>query len=113
MTTTIQPIRDHVLIKRSEAAKKTAGGIYLPDSGKEKPAEGVVKAVGKGRIMKDGTLRALSVKVGDKVAFSTYAGTDVKVNGEDYTILKEDDILGVIVASEGATKSAGKSAKAS
>lgn len=113
MTTTIQPIRDHVLIKRSDPAKKTAGGIYLPETSKEKPAEGVVKAVGSGRVMKDGTRRALSVKVGDKVAFSTYAGTDVKVEGEDYTILKEEDILGVITASEASAKSAGKSSKAS
>lgn len=112
MTTTIQPLHDRVLIKRADPARKTAGGIYLPETSKEKPAEGVVKAVGKGRTLKDGSVRALSVRVGDKVAFSTYAGTDVKVEGEDYTILKEEDILGIIAAGEGtATKAAGKSAR--
>ena len=92
----IRPLQDRVIVKRVEEEEKTKGGIIIPDSAKEKPAEGKVIAVGKGKVGEDGKLQPLDVKVGDRVLFSKYAGTEVKVDGEDRLILREDDILGVI-----------------
>jgi chaperonin GroES len=92
----IRPLGDRVLVKRVEAEEKTAGGILLPDSAQEKPKEGKVIAVGDGKLMEDGTRSKLSVKKGDRVLFTSYAGTDVKLDGEEYMIMREDDILGVI-----------------
>jgi len=92
----IRPLNDRVLVKRLEEEEKTAGGIIIPDSAKEKPAEGKVIAVGPGKIKKSGERAAMDVKPGDKVLFSKYGGTDVKVDGEDYLIMREDDILGVV-----------------
>ena len=83
-------------MKRVEEEEKTKGGIIIPDSAKEKPAEGKVIAVGKGKIGEDGKLQPLDVKVGDRILFSKYAGTEVKVDGEENLIMREDDILGVI-----------------
>ncbi len=92
----VRPLHDRVLIKRLEEETKTAGGIIIPDNNKEKPSQGEVVNVGTGYRLNDGTLRGLDVKAGDKVLFSKYAGTDVKVAGNDYLIMKEDEILGII-----------------
>jgi len=92
----IRPLQDRVIVKRVEEEEKTKGGIIIPDSAKEKPAEGKVIAVGKGKIGEDGKLQPLDVKPGDRILFSKYAGTEVKVDGQETLIMREDDILGVI-----------------
>ena len=92
----IRPLNDRLLVKRLAEEEKTAGGIIIPDSAKEKPAEGEVAAVGLGKLGDSGERIALQVAVGDKVLFSKYGGTDVKLDGEDYLIMREDDILGII-----------------
>ena len=92
----IRPLQDRILVKRLEETNQTKGGIIIPDTAKEKPQEGKVVSVGKGRVMEDGTQRKLDVKAGDKILFGKYAGTDVKIDDEDYLIMREDDILGVI-----------------
>lgn len=94
----IRPLQDRVLVKRLEEETKTAGGIIIPDNHKEKPAEGEVISVGAGYRLKDGSVRPLDVRRGDRVLFSKYAGTEVKVDGKDYLVMKEDDILGVVEA---------------
>lgn len=93
----IKPLHDRILVKRLEEDEKTKGGIIIPDSAKEKPIEGAVVAVGPGKVSDDGKRIALDVKVGDRVLYSKYGGTEVKVEGEDHLILREDDILGIIV----------------
>jgi chaperonin GroES len=92
----IRPLNDRLLVKRLEEEAKTSGGIIIPDSAKEKPAEGEIVAVGPGKTNDKGERVALQVKEGDRVLFSKYGGTDVKLDGEDYLIMREDDILGVI-----------------
>ena len=92
----IRPLNDRILVKRLEEEEKTAGGIIIPDSAKEKPAEGEIIAVGPGKLNDAGERVAVDLKVGDRVLFSKYGGTDVKLDGEDYLIMREDDILGVI-----------------
>jgi chaperonin GroES len=92
----IRPLNDRLLVKRLKEEEKTAGGIIIPDSAKEKPAEGEVIAVGPGKTNDKGERVALQVKKGDRVLFSKYGGTDVKLDGEDYLIMREDDILGII-----------------
>ncbi len=92
----IKPLGDKVIVKRVEAEERTAGGIVLPDSAKEKPKRGVVLAVGSGKLLEDGTRNALQVKKDDEVLFTSYAGTEVKINGEEYIVMDESDILGVI-----------------
>ncbi len=92
----IRPLQDRVIVKRLEEEEKSKGGIIIPDSAKEKPIEGKVIAVGKGKILDDGTVRALDIKEGDRVLFGKYSGTDVTIEGEEHLILREDDILGVI-----------------
>jgi chaperonin GroES len=92
----IRPLNDRLLVKRLAGEEKTAGGIIIPDSAKEKPAEGEVVAVGPGKLADSGERVALQVAAGDKVLFSKYGGTDVKLDGEDYLIMREDDILGII-----------------
>jgi len=92
----IRPLNDRLLVKRLKEEEKTAGGIIIPDSAKEKPAEGEVVAVGPGKTNDKGERVALQVKKGDRVLFSKYGGTDVKLDGEDYLIMREDDILGII-----------------
>lgn len=92
----IRPLNDRLLVKRLAEEEKTAGGIIIPDSAKEKPAEGEVVAVGPGKLADSGDRIALQVAVGDKVLFSKYGGTDVKLEGEDYLIMREDDILGIV-----------------
>ena len=92
----IKPINDKVLVKRLEAESKTAGGIVLPENAKEKPREGKIIALGSGRIGKDGKRIDFQVKAGDRVIFSSYAGTEVKVSGDEFLILGEDDILAIV-----------------
>jgi chaperonin GroES len=92
----IRPLNDRVLVQRVEEETKTKGGIIIPDTAKEKPAEGKIIAAGNGRLGEDGKRIALEVKKGDRVLFSKYGGTEVKVEGEEYLILREDDILGII-----------------
>lgn len=91
-----KPLRDRVLVKYSEEAEKTAGGLYIPDSAKEKPQKGEVVAVGAGKITDDGKLQAIAVKVGDTVLFDKYSGSKVTIDDVEYLIIKEEDILGTI-----------------
>ena len=93
-----RPLHDRVVVRRIDADEKTKGGIIIPDTAKEKPAEGKVVAVGTGRILEDGKVRALDVKKGDRVLFGKYSGTEVKVDGDELIIMREEDILGVIEA---------------
>lgn len=90
------PLEDRVIVKRLEAEDKTKGGIILPDTAKEKPQEGKIIAVGSGKMLEDGKRQSMSVKKGDKVIFSSYAGTEVQIDGEEHLIMKEEDILAVI-----------------
>lgn len=92
----VRPLFDRILVKRSEELTKSSGGLFLPETAKEKPVEGEVLAVGQGRVNDDGDVTPLLVKVGDKVVFGKYAGTEIKVGGDDRLILKEDDILGIL-----------------
>jgi len=92
----IRPLADRVLVQRLEAESKTAGGIVLPDSAKEKPQRGKIISVGDGKVLDDGTVRKVQVKKGDVVLFTSYAGTDVKIDGKEYLIMNESDIMAVI-----------------
>ncbi len=92
----LHPLGDRLIVKALEAREKTKGGIVLPDTAKERPQEGKVLAVGKGKLLEDGTIKPLDVKVGDKVLFGKYAGTEVKVDDDEVLILREDDILAII-----------------
>ncbi len=92
----IRPLQDRIIVKRTEEEEKTAGGIIIPDAAKEKPMQGEVVAAGKGKVGDDGKINPLDVKVGDKILFGKYAGTEVKLDGEDYLIMREDDVLGVL-----------------
>ncbi len=93
---TFRPLHDRVLVRRIEAEEKTAGGIIIPDAAKEKPSEGEVIAIGEGTRDEDGDRITLDVKVGDKILFGKWSGTEVKINGEDLIIMKESDILGIL-----------------
>ncbi len=99
-----RPLHDRVVVRRIDAEEKTAGGIIIPDTAKEKPQQGEVLAVGPGKRDETGKLIALDVKAGDQILFGKWSGTEVKIDGEDLLIMKEDDIMGVV---EGATKSKG------
>jgi chaperonin GroES len=92
----LKPLSDRVIVKAITAEEKTAGGIVLPDTAKEKPQEGEVVAVGPGKVMDNGKMAAMDVKVGDRVVYSKYGGTEVKVNGDELVVLRQDDILGVV-----------------
>ena len=92
----VKPLHDRVFVTRLDPEQKTKGGIIIPDTAKEKPMEGKVVAVGSGRRMESGKIRALDVKVGDRVLFTKYGGTDIKISGEEHLILREEDILAVI-----------------
>jgi len=92
----VRPLHDRLIVQRLEEEEKTKGGIIIPDTAKEKPVEGKVIAVGAGRIKKDGTKIPLEVKKGNRVLYAKYAGTEVKIDGEEYLIMKEDDVLAVI-----------------
>ncbi len=92
----IRPLHDRVVVRRLDEERKTAGGIVIPDSAAEKPMQGEVLAAGNGKILESGEVRPLDVKVGDKVLFGKYSGTEVKVDGEELLMMREDDIMGVI-----------------
>ena len=92
----IRPLHDRVLVKRVAEEQKTKGGIYIPDTAKEKPAEGEIIAIGSGQVLKDGKVRPLTVKPGDRVLFGKYSGSDVVIDGVTHLIMREDDILGVL-----------------
>ena len=92
----IRPLHDRVVVKRVEEETKTAGGIVLPGSAAEKPSEGIVLAVGSGKPLDNGQIRPLEVKVGDKVLFGKYSGSEVKVDGETYIVMREEDIMGIL-----------------
>ncbi|MFO7964361.1 MAG: co-chaperone GroES [Desulfobacterales bacterium] len=92
----LKPLQDRILVQRVEEETKTKGGIIIPDTAKEKPAEGKVMAVGNGKLGDDGKRVPLEVKTGDRILFGKYAGTEVKIEGEEYLIMREDDVLGII-----------------
>jgi chaperonin GroES len=92
----IRPLQDRVIVKRVEEEQKTKGGIIIPDTAKEKPVEGKVIAAGNGKVLEDGKVRPLDVKAGDTILFSKYAGTEIKIDGVEHLIMREEDILGVI-----------------
>jgi chaperonin GroES len=92
----IRPLHDRVVVKRLEQEQKSAGGIVIPDNAAEKPDQGEVIAVGNGKVLEDGKTRPLDVKVGDRILFGKYSGTTVKVEGDEYLVMREDDIMGVI-----------------
>ena len=94
----IRPLQDRVIVKRVQEEEKTKGGIIIPDTAKEKPQEGKVVAAGKGKVDDNGKLRPLDVKAGDRILFGKYSGSEIKIDGEEHLILREDDILGVIEA---------------
>jgi chaperonin GroES len=96
MATKIRPLQDRIIVKRIEEEEKTKGGIIIPDTAKEKPIEGKVIAAGNGKVLEDGKVRPLDVKAGDRILFSKYAGTEIKIDGEEHLIMREEDILGVI-----------------
>ena len=92
----LRPLRDKVVVKPSDADEKSAGGIFLPDAAKKKPQEGTVIAVGTGRVLDDGTIKPLTVQIGDKVVYSKYGGTEVKLEGSDFVLLDEDQIFAIL-----------------
>ena len=92
----LKPLNDRIVVKRMEEEEKTAGGIIIPDTAKEKPIQGEIVAAGLGKLMDDGSRRPLDVKVGDRVLFGKYAGTDIKVGNEELLIMREDDILAIV-----------------
>ena len=94
----IRPLHDRLIVRRLEEERKSAGGIVIPDTVKEKPVQGLVLAVGKGRILENGDIRPLDVKAGDKVLFGKYSGTEVKVGDEELLVMREEDIMGVVEA---------------
>jgi chaperonin GroES len=96
MATSITPLGDKILVKRLEAEERTAGGLVLPDTAKEKPKEGKVIAVGSGKLLEDGKRGSFQVRKGDRVIFTSYAGTEVKIDGEEYLLMPEEDILAIV-----------------
>jgi len=99
MATKFTPLHDRILVRRVEEAETTRGGIIIPDSAKDKPQEGEVISVGKGKINEEGKIRPLDVKEGDRILFGKYSGTEIKLDGEDYVIMREEEVLGVITGS--------------
>jgi chaperonin GroES len=93
---TVRPMFDRILIQRNEEPNRTKSGLFLPEAAKEKPSEGTILAVGQGRVSEEGKVTPLAVKVGDKVLFEKYSGTEIKIDGEERIILREDDILGIL-----------------
>ena len=112
MTTNIKPLHDRVIVKRIEEGEQVRGGIIIPDSAKEKPQEGEVIAVGEGKYKEDGSRQALDVKAGDRVLFGKYSSSEIKIDGEELLIMREDEILGIINRA-GAAASTGSSVKKS
>ena len=107
MTTNIKPLHDHVIVKRIEEGEQVRGGIIIPDSAKEKPQEGEVIAVGEGKYREDGSRQALDVKSGDRVLFGKYSSSEIKIDGEEILIMREDEILGIISRAGAAAGSVG------
>ena len=105
MATKLTPLHDRILVRRVEEAETTRGGLIIPDSAKDKPQEGEVVAVGKGKVNEEGKVRPLDVKEGDRILFGKYSGTEIKLDGEEYLIMREEEVLGII---SGAKKAAGK-----
>lgn len=102
----IRPLYDRIIVRRLELQKQTASGIVIPDSASEKPEQGEVSAVGSGRLLQDGSVRALQVKPGDRVLFGKYAGQTVKIDGVEYLVLREEDVLGIIENADASLKKA-------
>ncbi len=94
----IRPLHDRLIVERLEGDEKTAGGLFIPDSAKEKPQQGRVVSVGKGRVREDGTIQTLDVKAGDKILFGKYSGTEIKIDGNELLIMREEDVLGIVEA---------------
>lgn len=94
----IRPLQDRLIVERIEQDEKTASGLIIPDTAKEKPQQGKVVAVGKGRVREDGTVQPLDLRKGDKILFGKYSGTEIKIDGHEYLIMREDDVLGVVEA---------------
>ncbi len=92
----VQPLHDRVLVRRFEEEEKSKGGIFIPDTAKEKPVQGEVIAVGQGRVSEDGKVRPLDVRKGDRVLFGKYSGTEIKIDGSEFLMMREDDILGIV-----------------
>lgn len=92
----IRPLHDRLIVERLDGEAKTAGGLYIPDTAKEKPQQGRVVAVGKGRVRDDGTVQTLDVKAGDKILFGKYSGTEIKIDGNELLIMREEDVLGIV-----------------
>ena len=92
----VRPLHDRILVRRTQEEEKTAGGLFIPDTAKEKPQKGEIVAAGKGRVTEDGKILPLEVKIGDKVLFGKYAGTELKLDGQEYLMMREEDILGII-----------------
>ena len=111
MTTNIQPLHDRVIVKRIDEGEQVRGGIIIPDSAKEKPQEGEVIAAGLGKYKEDGSRQALDVKTGDRILFGKYGGSEIKVDGDDVLIMREDEILGIISRAGAAAGSAGSGGK--
>ncbi|MFN0121334.1 MAG: co-chaperone GroES [Blastocatellia bacterium] len=105
MGSSIRPLNDRIIVRRVEESDQMRGGLYIPETAKEKPQEGDVIAVGSGKLLENGNRVPMDVKAGDKVLFGKYSGTEIKLDGEEYLILREDDILGIV---EGVGKKAGK-----
>jgi chaperonin GroES len=99
MATKFTPLHDRILVRRVEEADTTRGGIIIPDSAKDKPQEGEVISAGKGKISEEGKVRPLDVKEGDRILFGKYSGTEIKIDGEDFIIMREEEVLGVLVGS--------------
>jgi chaperonin GroES len=94
----IRPLHDRLIVERLDGEEKTAGGLFIPDTAKEKPQQGRVVSVGKGRVREDGTVQTLDVKAGDKILFGKYSGTEIKIDGNEFLIMREDDVLGIVEA---------------
>ncbi len=92
----VRPLHDRILVRRTTEEDKTPGGLFIPDTAKEKPQKGQVVAAGKGRVLEDGKVLPLEIKVGDSILFSKYAGTELKLNGEEYLMMREEDVLGIV-----------------
>jgi chaperonin GroES len=107
MATKFTPLHDRILVRRVEEAETTRGGIIIPDSAKDKPQEGEVISVGKGKISEEGKVRPLDVKDGDRILFGKYSGTEIKLDGEDYIIMREEEVLGIISGAAKAKETAG------
>jgi chaperonin GroES len=107
MATKFTPLHDRILVRRVEEAETTRGGIIIPDSAKDKPQEGEVISVGKGKISEEGKVRPLDVREGDRILFGKYSGTEIKLDGEDYIIMREEEVLGIISGSPAKKETAG------